>query len=59
MSKYLDEDIANGDVTRITAIRVIDGVTGWAIADMANGETWAYAPADYVLAYGEIARQLR
>lgn len=57
-STFLADDLANGTVTRVTRLSVIDGTAGWAIVTCADGTTWAYAPQHVALATGEAARQL-
>lgn len=54
----LSDDLARGEVVRVTALRVLDGIPGWTEVVMADGQRWAYAPHWYCLLYGEIARQL-
>lgn len=58
VSAFLSDDLARGEVSRVFAVRTLDGVAGWAICAMADGSTWAYAPQHLALLTGEIAREI-
>lgn len=51
-------DLTTGTVRRVLGVMTIDGVAGWAKVEFNDGTIWAYAPQNYYLTNGEIARQL-
>jgi len=56
---FFEEDLADGVVARVRALRVLDGVAGWLEVEVISlGEpmVWFYAPQWLALLTGEIAR---
>jgi hypothetical protein len=57
ISQWLDEDMADGSVSRIVAMREMDGVRG-AVVEMPDGPALFYPEQNYSMTTGEIAREL-
>lgn len=57
-SSFLEEDVDRGDIRRITGVRVVDGIPGWALVQLSDGRMFLYAPENHVQTYGEIAREV-